>query len=139
MRFDILLILFKFLLVSHFLHLSCAIYFFAGPGISSRNQQTCAVHCRTKIDPALRLMLFVRFDVLLVLQFSIEFVRFYTYAECYVFSSVPDVVRHQMLIYKLQGDVHWPFFVFIKLFLSIMLGTKCLYTGFRGILVDRSL
>jgi hypothetical protein len=49
------------------------------------------------------------------------------------------MVMHQTFVYKLQGDVIVSFFAFMKLFLIMMLYTKCLYTSFRAILVDRSL
>jgi hypothetical protein len=48
-------------------------------------------------------------------------------------------VGHQMLVYKLQGELVVPFFVSIKQFLQTGLRTKRLYTSFRAMLVHRSL
>ena len=51
---------------------------------------------------------------------------------CVSFFCAHHGVGHQMLLYKHQGDFSGPFFVMIKLFLQIVLCTKCLYTGFRA-------
>jgi len=42
-----------------------------------------------------------------------------------------------MLVYKLKGDFSLPFYVFIKLFLIMVLCTRCLYTSVWAMFVDR--
>ena len=57
----------------------------------------------------------------------------------YPFIYRNKVLSIQMHVYKLQGDFSLLFFVFLKLFLIMVLGTMCLYTSSRAIVVDHSL
>jgi len=65
--------------------------------------------------------------------------RFYLTVVCICKTVYHHVVGQHMLVYKLQGGFRIPLFEFIKQFIIMMLRTKCLYTSFRAILVDRPL
>ena len=65
--------------------------------------------------------------------------RFWLLVLCAYKAVSHHAVGHQMLAYKVLGDSSLPFLVFIKLFIIMLLCTKCLYTSFRGILVEHHL
>ena len=48
-------------------------------------------------------------------------------------------VGHLMLVYKLRGNFSLLCFVFIKLFLIMVSGTRCLYASSRAMFADSSL